>query len=152
MPREHGRLRKSKQGKAYSLFSNVAADIRALNSSIMIISQKMKYLVRNEKILGRNLLVLNKKIKAIESGTSIGSGEGAGIGLSQLEEINAKLEELTKLTTELKADIDDIKNTYAKDELVKEIKYVIDSINPLEFTTFKDVEKIVEEKIGSKKR
>ena len=51
--------------KASLLLGRLQQDVRSLNSSILIITQKMKYLVRNEKILGRNLIVLNKKLKAL---------------------------------------------------------------------------------------
>ena len=37
-------------------------------------------------------------------------------------------------------------------ENVKEVKYVVDSINPLEFVTYKDVEKMIEQKLGSSKK
>ena len=67
------RERRSKKSpkKAASLLLQLREDIRSLNSSILIISQKMKYLVRNEKILGRNLIVLNNQVIYEESTISI---------------------------------------------------------------------------------
>ena len=41
--------------------SKTSQDIKALQSSILVLSEKIKYLVHNEKILSRNILVLNKK-------------------------------------------------------------------------------------------
>ena len=38
------------------------SDIKALESSILMISQKIEYLVRNEKILSQNLIVFNKHL------------------------------------------------------------------------------------------
>ena len=56
----------NKQAQQVGGQGNVYRDIQALNASILILTQKMNYVVRNEKILGRNLMVLNKKIKVIE--------------------------------------------------------------------------------------
>lgn len=135
--------------------SDINRDIRALNASILIISQKMKYLVRNEKILGRNLLVLNKKLKQLESG---GSAKG-GVDETQFSElrdqlayIKEKVEGTAAKLSELQAEIETVKENYAKDASLKEMKYVIDSINPLEFVTYKEVERLVEEKLNAGKK
>ena len=54
------RTEKTGDSEGYS-FEDVIRDIKALNSSVLLLSQKMNYLVRNEKILGRNFIILNKK-------------------------------------------------------------------------------------------
>jgi len=142
--------------KGQNIFSRINSDIKALNSSILVISQKIKYLVRNEKILGRNLLVLNKKVKTLQ-----GKKGGSDIDLSaiqpELAEINKKLSENTEAIAQLQSDVDNIAENYAKAEEVAEIKYVIDSINPLEFVSIKDVNELisgqmVKEKSPSKKK
>ena len=51
-------------------------DVKALNSAVLVITQKIKYLVRNEKILGRNLIVLNKRIRDMQTSAS-GGGKGS---------------------------------------------------------------------------
>ena len=60
--------RRAVKGKSsgYSM-EDIIRDIKALNSSVLLLSQKMNYLVRNEKILGRNFIILNKKLKAVEN-------------------------------------------------------------------------------------
>ena len=125
--------------------SRIGDDIRALNSSILIISQKIKFLVRNEKILGRNLLVINKKVKDLQESRMQSGGaavDSASIG-RELSSINAKLSETSETLARLESEIENIKQNYAKSEQVSEMKYVVDSINPLEFATLSDLKEAV---------
>ena len=112
------------------LSGSVREDIHALNSSILLITQKMKYLVRNEKILGRNLIVLNKKIKALEDKMQLNSTQQTGSEVSSVE-----VEQLKTKLSALEFALDDSRSRNASKEELKEVKYVIDSINPLEFVT-----------------
>ncbi len=126
--------------QAQPLISRITDDIRALNSSILILSQKIKFLVRNEKILGRNLLVINKKVKGLQEGRMQG-GEGDSSSLQrELADIGSRVSENTEKLMQLQSEVENIKATYAKADKVSEIKYVIDSINPLEFATLKDLQ------------
>ncbi|MDO8427652.1 MAG: hypothetical protein Q7S92_00385 [Candidatus Diapherotrites archaeon] len=116
-------------------------DIRALNSAIAIISQKMKHLIRNEKILGRNLVVLNKKLQqGVYSkgpeGSSGSSSEDLQALTVQLEKQNQEIQSLSNLMAELRTSL-------ASREEVLELRHVIDSINPLEFTTRDDVKELI---------
>lgn len=125
-----------------SMYGDIAQDIRALNSSILLISQKLQYLVRNEKILGRNLLVLNKKIKDLESG---GSGRAAGEGEAGAipSNVSEQLERLNAQLLELQNSIEEIKRSYVKAEDFKEVKYIVDTISPTEFVTREEIEKML---------
>ncbi len=125
--------------KAQTFLSKTSSDVRALNTSILVISQKLKYIIRNEKILARNMLVLNKKIKALQEGglpRNPDSEGGMGGGFSDM---GRKLAENSELIISLQSELELVKETYAKAEDLKEMKYVIDSINPLEFVTVKDL-------------
>lgn len=120
----------------------VVEDIRALNSSILLITQKIKYVVRNEKILGRNLIVLNKKIKNLEERINSPREEQKGGADSvEVEQLKKKIEVLEALVSDLQA------SSVSKSDL-KELKYVIDSINPLEFTTISQVKDLIEKSKG----
>ncbi len=120
---------------------SVLQDIKALQSSIQLLSQKIKYIVHNEKILGRNILILNKKISALNlQGTSEG-----GINQEQINEIIKKQKELETKINNLQNTIELFSKRYAKAEELKEIKYIIDDINPLEYTTVEQVKKLIKE-------
>lgn len=129
--------------KAGFLLSRLGEDVRSLNSSILIITQKMKYVVRNEKILGRNLIVLNKKLKGLEekiaSGTISGSGASEGAVLA-LEE---KLEESSNRILELEARLNQMSDNFASKEELQEMHYVVDSINPLQFVTLDQAKDLI---------
>ncbi|MBI2598548.1 MAG: hypothetical protein HYW50_05130 [Candidatus Diapherotrites archaeon] len=127
--------------KLGAILSKMNADIRALNSSILIITQKMRYLVRNEKILGRNLLVLNKKLKEFE-GNMGGGGNGELVSVEERTDhpkFSAAFEDISNQLIELRNRIEEIGETYARAEDVKEIKYIVNTIDPLQFVTRKDV-------------
>jgi len=119
-------------------------DIKALQSSILVLSQKIKYLVHNEKILGRNILVLNKKIA---SGTG-GQVTGAGVNDTEVAAILEKQKEIDLRLKQIEATLELFSKRYARSEDLKEIKYIIDNINPLEYTTVEQVKKIVKDNSG----
>jgi len=124
----------------------IREDIRALNSSILLITQKIKYLVRNEKILGRNLVVLNKKIRSIEE-KFVNSPQVSQSGGANLEEVEA----LKQKVALLEAQLEDMRSRTASNESLKELKYVIDSINPLEFATLSQVRDLIDKRMKEKK-
>jgi len=127
-------------GPAQGVFSKITDDIKALNSSILIISQKINFLVRNEKILSRNLIVINKKVKEAQEGRQQGISDSSSGSARELSEINLRLSEFSEKIARLESEIENIRQNYAKSEQVSEIKYVMDSINPLEFATIKDLQ------------
>jgi len=140
------------KSRAAVVLSNLSKDVKALNSSILVISQKINYIVRNEKILGRNILVVNKKIKEIAAGKTGSSLNDTEQLSKQLTQIQEQLDQNTAQISELYSAVDRIKDSSVKAEQFKELKYVIDSINPLEFVTYKDIEQLIEEKIASKSK
>lgn len=127
------------------LTGGIASDIRALNSSILLITQKIKYVVRNEKILGRNLIVLNKKIKTLEDKLTTNLSPDAQSNVSSEE---VKL--LQQKVALLEAQIDDLRTRAAFKEELKELKYVINSINPLEFATLSQVRELIDKRVEEK--
>ncbi|MEW6295817.1 MAG: hypothetical protein AB1467_06030 [Candidatus Diapherotrites archaeon] len=143
----------SAPGVSYAL-PDIARDVRALNSSILLLSQKMNYLVRNEKILGRNLIILNKKIKELEQRISFSvsgasaliSGEPSAspaVSGSELAELEERVNSLSSSVSELKDQMEKMKGSFARADELKELKYVIDAINPLEFATLQQVKDLV---------
>ena len=128
---------------------DIIRDIKALNSSVLLLSQKMNYLVRNEKILGRNFIILNKKLKAVEqkkpsaSGLSSVSGEMSMELKDALDELQEKVRQNEFMLNEVKTDLSKLNEKYAKFEDLKELKYIVEAINPLEFVTLDQVKDLV---------
>jgi len=139
-----GRPSRVKSAPPHQQSGGIGADIRALNSSILLMTQKIKYIVRNEKILGRNLIVLNKKIKTLDEKVVLGPQGGASeVDSEQVSSLKQKIDLL-------EAQIDDLQSRLATKEDVKELKFVIDSINPLEFATLDQVRDMIEKSKGKK--
>lgn len=121
--------------------SKTSQDIKALQSSILVLSEKIKYLVHNEKILSRNILVLNKKVAAKGGGhTGINAATN-----EQFKELQADIKELKTKIKAIKSTLEMISRRYAKAEDLKEMKYIVDNINPLEYTTVEQVKKLIKE-------
>ena len=137
--------------------ADVARDVKALNSAVLVLGQKMQFLVRNEKILGRNLLVLNKKIedfqkvKGTDEAGSLGSKELEGLR-QEFEANSAELGRLSRSVSELRDALEQVKINYAKSEDLKEVKYVIDAINPLEFVSVKQLDSLLEKRLKDSKK
>ncbi len=151
MARERHEKKHAKK-KAAVVLSELREDIRSLNSSILVIGQKMKYLVRNEKILGRNLIVLNKKLKTLEERIATGQIGGKVVKGEASAELLERVDELNRKINELQAELSSIKQGTASQEQLQELKYVIDSINPLELVTLEQVKELIEEKGKRKKK
>lgn len=153
VPRDHrDRAERKIAPKAANFLAKINSDIRALNSSILILTQKLKFVVRNEKILGRNLVVLNKKIKSIEFAGATNGQSGGAIDSNEIVALRQKLDEQSALLAQVQSDISFVKGTYAKEEELKEVKFVVDAINPLEFLSRKDLEQILAQKPKSKSK
>ncbi len=146
---------KGKPVKAKILLARMHDDMRSLNSSVLIITQKIKYLVRNEKILGRNLIVLHKKLKALEeklAAGQFGSVTGSGIGKEQLQLLQERVEESSRQISALRAELQSLKERAASKEELQEMHYVVDSINPLQFVTIDQAREMLGEKGVKRKK
>lgn len=145
----HARVRHAEPQRSEDIIAKMTKDIHALNASVLIISQKMRYLVRNEKILGRNLIVLNRKLKALESGgTTAGITSGAGADpnaiMGEISRISPETSKNSEALSGLQSEMEEMRKKCATAESVRELKCVLDSINPLEFVTMKDVDERIE--------
>lgn len=153
MPHERHSRHTTVKGVAYSI-QDMIRDIRALNSSVLLLTQKMNYVVRNEKILGRNLIILNKKLKALESrasSTGVSSAEGTEFPSVQelkdsLYALEEKINQNSAMINDINTSLEKMKESFAKAEELKELKYVIDAINPLEFVTLEQAKELMQGK------
>ena len=122
-------------------------DLKALNASVLVITQKIKFLVRNEKILGRNLIVINKRVRDIQS--QVANSEAHGVSdevRASLQELDKKVGALSQRLIEVEAKVDDLSSRSAKEEEVKELKYIVENINPLHLVTMEQAEQMIEKK------
>jgi len=127
--------------KASVLLMQLREDVKAMNSAISILSQKMRHLTRNEKILGRNLIVLNKKIKEFgETGLNEGVSEETK---KELEELKKELLKANKKIEELNIVMANQSRKFVGADELKELRYIVDSINPLDLATLEQVKELI---------
>ncbi|MBI1973736.1 hypothetical protein HYS54_02890 [Candidatus Micrarchaeota archaeon] len=116
------------------------AELRALESKVQIIAQRMNVIERNEQIIGRTLISHNKTLKEIESGIverpAGGVIGGEGSQQEELALIEKSVSETEDILSKLKEQVDS--NTRSIDEVkqaVAELKFLFDSLNPAELVT-----------------
>src|SRR3989344_208973 len=71
--RELAQAQRPQRGKPEQLGGKTDSDIKALVSTLNVFNQKIALIERNEKIIGRNIIVLNKKLKDLRQTSSIDS-------------------------------------------------------------------------------
>ena len=133
----------SPKGSDYAFSLN--QDLKALNAAVLVITQKIKYLVRNEKILGRNLIVINKRVRDLQ--TQAGSAGSQGISdevRSALQKVQRDVNAISQRLAEMENKMDDLSQRAAKEEEVKESKYIIDNINPLHLITMEQAQQMID--------
>ena len=120
-------------------FDAIKADLRTLDSKINLIAQKIRVMEKNEDVLGRTMVTLNDKLHKLEE-----SGGRASAAAASRPDSGAASEELKEKVKALEEKLD------ATHSQVLEMKYVIDSINPLEYATINQVRELLEEKLEKK--
>ncbi len=126
-------------------------NVKAINATIMLLSQKIGYLVRNEKILSQNILVLNEKIKKLEDKLNNASEINKSTqSFEELDTIKAQISELYNKISGIRQEIDEVvnkidnsKSDYITRKEFQEIKYLVDAINPLEYVTYKQIKELL---------
>lgn len=120
-------------------------DLKALSAAVMVITQKIKYLVRNEKILGRNLIVINKRVRDLQQQVSQTQNQGVNESVrAALDDLTRQVSAISQRLVELEAKVDDVSRSSAKSEDVREIKYVVDALNPLHFITVEQAQQMMD--------
>ncbi len=120
-------------------------DLKALSAAVMVITQKIKYLVRNEKILGRNLIVINKRVRDLQQQVSQTQNQGVNDSVkAALDDLTRQVSAISQRLVELEAKVDDVSRSSAKSEDVREIKYVVDTLNPLHFITVEQAQQMMD--------
>jgi len=131
--------------KASVLLMQLREDVKAMNSAISILSQKMRHLTRNEKILGRNLIVLNKKLREMsDSSSSEGIPEETR---KEIEELKNQLLQANKKIEELNIVMANQSRKFVGADELKELRYVVDSINPLDLATLDQVKELIKREL-----
>ncbi len=120
-------------------------DVKTLDSNLRIVAQQLAQIKRNERILARNLIALNKKINELRE-----SSGGGSVDPAALQEIDDKIVHMREDIMKLQEDVEFLKQQLQRtltSEDVAELKYLVETINPLEFVTYKQLGELVERKL-----
>ncbi len=107
----------------------VKTDVKTLDAKLGLVAERIRMIEKNEEVIGRTLVSLNEKIKKLEERG--GAGAGGGVGAAEFEELRKAVEKLGQ-------------EAATKTEL-NDLRYVLDTINPLEYATIDQVRELVEE-------
>jgi prefoldin subunit 5 len=107
---------------------SILADLHTLDSKIGLIAQRIKTIEQNEEVIGRTLITLNNRLKTVEEKGGPVSQRGATTDTTELEKKFATRQEL------------------------KEIRYTLDMINPLQYASLQQVRDLVDEKMAKIER
>jgi hypothetical protein len=150
---------------AMSQGATVASSISALDAKIRLVAQRIRIIENNEQVMSRTVISQNKKLKEIEA--TLAAGVGGKVDIDALkkafkEELKLErsgepmqplmVEEYTAAKggapsagfKELKQELSELRKQ------VEEIKYVLESVNPMEYLTIEDVNDVIERKIAEK--
>lgn len=109
-----------------------------MDSKINLLAEKIKSIDRNEEVIGRTLVAMNDRVKKLEAGGVAGAA-GAGGGGAAPAEVKELREQVEKLA----------KSAVTREEF-QQLRYVIETINPLEYATIDQVRELVRELLAKK--
>ncbi len=101
--------------KPQDVIDTLNSELQTLDSKINLIAQRIKTIEKNEEIMGRTLITLNEKVEK-------NAREGGGGRTSQIDE-----------------------SKFATKQEMRELKALLDAINPLEFATIDQVKELLED-------
>lgn len=107
----------------------IVAELRSLDSKVALLNQKLATSDKNAEVIARTLVAMNNRLKKLEEGGQARAQNGGA---------NASNEELER--------------KFATKRELQELKYVLDSINPLEYATISQVRELVNERLGDVKK
>jgi len=108
---------------------SLKADVKTLDAKLGLVAERIRMIEKNEEVIGRTLVSLNEKIRTVEARG--GGGGGAGAGSAEVGELRKAIDKL-------------VQEAATKTEL-NELRYVIDTINPLEYATIDQVRDLIKE-------
>ncbi len=112
--------------KSNPILDELQSQLRTMDSKINLLAGKLKTLEKNQEITGRTLLSLRDKVKS-------GTGEAVSAAASSMVD-DAEL-------AAVKKDLEEMRQT------VGELKYILDSINPLNYATIDQVKDLLDERL-----
>jgi len=162
----HGQQQAAQQpteGDAMTMTPSMAS----LDAKFKLVAQRMKIIENNEQVIGRTLVAHNKKLKELEATLAAAGSGGKAPDITKLkdtlkEELKAEMMSSSFIAppmeheTSSPRDSSELVNIKRAVELLRqqisELKYIVDSINPLEYVTLEQLNDVIERKIEKIKK
>ena len=138
----------------------MSASMASLDAKLKLIAQRLKIMENNVQVVGRTLVSHNKKMKEFEVTLAAGGGKAPDMAklkdalkeelkteFSANSEISAPLEHGVPTRRDSSEIINLKKSVEELRQEVNELKYVVDSINPLEYVTIDQLSDVVQRKM-----
>jgi len=106
----------------------VKGDVKTLDAKLGLVAERIRMIEKNQEVVGRTLVALNEKIRKVGEG---GGGGGRGAGSEEVED--------------LKKAVDRLAEQAATKKELNELRYILDTINPLEYASIDQVKELVDE-------
>ncbi len=148
--------------------ASVTSSISALDAKIKLISQRIKIVENNLQVMSRTMVSHNKKLKDIEA--AVAAGGGGKVDLDAIkktlrEQLQSDIASAQTPATPLMIDdynrsgggaapegVKELKKELAELRAqVSEMKYVVDTLNPMEYVTLEDINDVIDRKIRAMK-
>lgn len=133
--------------------NQMRSELHSLDSKIKVVSQRMRVIEKNEQIIGNTLIKHNKKLKLLERSRGAVAAPSPEIRISkddeglskQIDEVNVLIKDLIKEISFNRELVDKMRQD------VNEMKYILDTVNPMEYVTVNQVGDLIDEKIKKSK-
>ena len=135
----------------------------SVDAKMKLLAQRLKILENNLQVLSRTMVSYSNKITALEKSVAAGGGKAPDMALlkkSLKEELAAEIKSSGGIAPPLEHEAPTARDTAQMTDMrkgleslrqeVNELKYVVESINPLEYVTLDQLNDVVERKMRKK--
>jgi len=132
--------------KTSQLIMRLMHDIRALDANVRVLAQQIRAIKKNERILARNLILLSKKVAELKET----AGKPSSVDEEKMQQLMDMIMHTREDIAKLREDVEYLKRQLQHtltNEDIAELKYIVETVNPLEFVTYKQVGELVEKKL-----
>ena len=146
--------------------------ISALDAKLKLVAQRIKIVENNVQVMSRTMVSHNKKLKDLETAVAAGGGgkvDVDAIKKAMREEFEQKLSDqqasgpleihdysagsapAAKVAGAAPEEVRELRKELAElRKQVEEMKYVVDTLNPMEYVTLDDINDVIDRKISTK--
>ncbi|HLD81186.1 MAG TPA: hypothetical protein VJA40_04265 [archaeon] len=111
--------------------ANLARQINAISANLAVVQQKLTYIGRNERVLNKNMILINSKMKDLEQRVAAGAPPAAqGASTAELSELKSQVQKLSLSVQGLERQFTELKDaTTPLDAELRKLKHLVDVLD-----------------------